>query len=202
MRMSGSKAETQRPVIVCIDQLGFVKAAICNSCPAGQSMTCCHVTPTVHHIIHTLDAQPASTVSPTTLLCKWTAPRRSAAPLSMDAVVPCKHILSRGDTTLKRRASSLDWDPRKLDERSALASSSKFEKLVCSMKRMQTIRNLKVSPLMIQFPSPYSGLPPDTLFRSPGKEDKVRVSEILMEEAAVRAELQVLLVERQSSVIP
>ncbi len=58
-KTSGTKHQTERRVTIAVQQDnpasdGRIAAALCLGCPAGQSMTCCHVSAVLHHAIDLL----------------------------------------------------------------------------------------------------------------------------------------------------
>ena len=94
-KTSGSKLQTQRQVSIAFQAAsstvdGKVSAAACVGCPAGLSMTCCHVSAVLHHVTDVLGQR-----SPTSALCRWVAPINGNTPMAVDAVIPKIHKTGR-----------------------------------------------------------------------------------------------------------
>ena len=206
-KTSGNKSETQRAVIVVFDTDGKLRGCDCSDCPAGLSMTCCHVAAVLHSIINTLGLRqkvgPSSPdVSPTSVLCKWTAPTKDSVSMTIDAVQPQKHSLLRGEVK-KTRAKAHQWDPRSPNQRSPKAAMNALRGIVQGMLRLQGLKGIARSPLHYQFPGLEAdsdqqlGLPIGTIFLKPVTEDLASMCVRSAVAEDIKINLQKLLTQRE-----
>ena len=151
-KTSGSKGQTERRVTIAIVQSGpisdgTISAAICIGCPAGQSMTCCHVSAVLHAVINLI-----GTRSSTSFCCRWVAPTTHMRPLAIDAVTPTRHILHRMQPK-KRRPQSTSWDPRAPVDANPGSSHARLKRMVERLTTVRRLQGIPVSSVRAHFPS-------------------------------------------------
>ena len=176
-KTSGTKQQTQRQVTIVCRASGSqgcrVVAAAC-SCPAGNSMTCAHVSAILHQVIDLLGMR-----SPTSKVCRWVAPTTSVTPMAVDAIVPKKHIINR-PIPKRSRSRSRVRDLRDECEIGLAPSLKRLQFLTARMCNLRRLQGETQTPLKIHFPvgcetvglnRPVSRLPDN------GEDDKKKILE-------------------------
>ena len=200
-KTSGKKSETQRSVVVVFADDGSLQGCDCADCPAGLSMTCCHVAAILHYIANTLGLRQQSR-SPTSVLCQWTAPSKESVSMTIDAAEPRKHTFHRGQRQ-RRRSKPLQWDPRSASQRGPEASVNALRLIVLQMTRLQGLKGIQRSPLHYQFPglcediNQKLGLPIGTRIPKPVEDDAAMLSEKIAVAEDIKINLQKLLEKRR-----
>jgi hypothetical protein len=199
-KTSGKKSDTQRSVCLLFSTDGRLQGSDCADCPAGLSMTCCHVAAVLHYIANTLALRQEA--SPTSVLCKWTAPSKESVSMTIDATEPRKHKFHRGEPK-RRRSKARQWDTRPLKLRNPEESTTALRRIIHQMTRLHFLSGVSRSPLHYQFPGlsgdvhELIGLPVGTKFAKPVEDDIAMLTEMNAVAEDVKIKLQKLLEERK-----